>query len=623
MIKMARLANPIFFLLGSLLLSAQVPGSIPDSAVLARQRVSDSLRAIPLKLISSGDYRDIRTLDSNEFVIRSISVFGKSVLNNIGSPVNEERETSGFMPMLNYGYHNLDFFTKLAQERPFIRTNKTYSELMVSEGLFFSNSTAGLIDNLNASAVVAKNFANHIDLNVIYDRINQKGIYQNSRNLLGRLSAGLQYRNPQSRWSYGFYYVNHLFRIENNGGIIGDSLLSSSRFQVREAIPVATDRARTDIRGNQYRGVVSWVIRTSGGLRPEIFAEADYKNGYNTFSDKRTGSQTLYGASFRIDSNGLLRTMAMYSTPIVAGLRLNPGHQMEAEVSYHYTFNHLIEDSTYRTDLNVSVWHAGLQWTKGLGRIGFAADIKSQQSQGLYHFAVDGNLPYKRFLKWQWRATLANDLPSILQQHLYVNKRSIRSLDAQKIRTLDLSSCLRFSNKYLPSLEVAWTQFDKLIYATAADTIRQSDQNIMRYNIVLTEDFQWRFLGTTHRFRWLRVTPDLPGWSAWYSHHEVYFLINLAQRSIPMKIAGYVDFIHSGTQNAYDALSGFFYPVGGVVKAGPLVGLSAEAQVADLRFVFSLDHLDSLWNPQRPQIIRGYPQYDYSLRIRLLWRFLN
>ena len=623
MIKTARLAITFFFFPGAFLLHAQVPGSIPDSAVLARQRVSDSLRAIPLKLISSGDYGDIRTLDSNEFVIRSYHAFGKSVLNNIGSPVNEERETSGFIPLLNYGYRNLDFFTQLAQERPFIRSNKTYSELMVSEGLFFSNSTSGLIDNLNASAVVAKNFANHIDLNVIYDRINQKGIYQNSRNLLGRLSAGLQYRNPKSRWSYGFYYVNHLFRIENNGGIVDDSLLSSSRFQVREAIPVYTDRARTDIRGNQYRGVVSWVISTSSGLRPQIFAEADYQNWYNTFSDQRTGSQSLYGASFRMDSNGLLRTMAMYSTPFVAGLRMNPGQQTEAEISYHYTFNHLIEDSTYRRDLNVSVWHAGLHWSRGSGRLGIIADIKSQQSQALYRFTVDGNLPFNKILKFQWRATFANDLASIMQQHLYVNKRSIRVLDAQKIQTLDLSAGLHFTNKYLPSLELGWTQFDKLIYATAADSIRQSDQLISRFNIALTEDFQWRFLGTTHRFRWIRVTPDLPGWSAWYSQHEVYFLFNLARRSNQMKIAVYIDLVQSSTQNTYDALSGFFYPIGGIVKAGPFVGLSAEAQVADLRFVFSLDHLDSLWNPQRPQIIRGYPQYDYSLRIRLLWRFLN
>ncbi|MEO6190570.1 MAG: putative porin [Saprospiraceae bacterium] len=597
-----------------------------DSIALALKKTSDSILSIRLELIKRNNYEPIETVDSNTYLIEPLFFFGKSTLNNYGSPIYTKREGLTFQPRFNSGFRSLDFFYREIEELNFYKSNKTYVELMVSEGAFFANSTGGLIDNLNASAFVSKNFAHHIDLNVVYDRINQKGIYDNSRNLLGRLSTTIQYQNPESRWTYSVSYINQIFKLGNSSGIVSDSVLGLPNFKIRESVKVNSSFASTSIRNNQYFGTVSFRFKKDSSLiNPKLYLGIGYKSYFNVMSDPTiNNSKAFYGRPFLIDSSSLNRAYVQYSNPIDVGISILQSKYWKLDISDRYESAHLVIDSTYKSDVKLNLVALNLMWTKENNAIQLNYKIKHQEDYVGNHFQIQYSNSFFNKYYLSLNFNILNEIPSLLDQELYINKKRIWSNKFKNTNQQSVDIEVKSKLKYLPKLQLDLAKIKNLIFLDSNFVMNQDSHNLSFIKFEIKEDLTWNNIGTEHRFKIIRLSPDREGWSTWYSRHELYGLLYFSQKTIRTKITAYAEFLKVDQVYGFNSIVGDFFTYKHNNEIfGPFVGLSLDSQISDLNVSINFDHLDSFWNSKRPSVIKGYPIYDFGFRIQLLWKFFN
>lgn len=249
--------------------------------------LKDKTSSLPLSLQKLSSERNISvSVDTTSYIIQPRIFFGFSTLNNYASPINALREDWSISKNFNNGYHTHDFMAIRGDELPLYLSNKTYAELMVSEAVFFVNSQNGLIDNLNVGAFVTKNFAKNIYLNLRYDRINQKGIYLNSRNLLSRLNAQIANWNDSTNWSYELAYVNVYDKIQHSGGVLSDTFLLYDQYQLREAIPVINSQAYSKVNGDEFNYKLRYRFDIKDQFKVALQGGVGYQEYINIFDDQ-------------------------------------------------------------------------------------------------------------------------------------------------------------------------------------------------------------------------------------------------------------------------------------------------------------------------------------------------
>ncbi len=626
MIKKIRISKFLFALFVFILTRSNLLAQGVDSAGLAIKKTTDSLKSIPLIREIRSHYKSIGNVDSSATIVAPISFFGLWSLNNYGSPVNYSRELYPMTNDLNIGFHYADFFYRNWKDLHFIKSNKTYVELLVSEGLFIVNSQSGLVDNLNASAFVTKNFARHIDLNFGYDRINQKGIYQNSRNFLGRLNAQIQYQNPNDRFTFSLGYCNDVYKFQNSGGILDDSLLDISSYRVRESIPVHATNSSNNIYSNQYFGTSSYRLsKDSMFFNPNIYLQADYKNYKNEFFDLEARKPNqLYGTIFEKDTNGIERSLIQFSSSIQAGVNFLQSKMWNIGLQMSYGHHHLLQDSSFRSNMNVLVSQAVIGWQSELSSIVVKYSMKEQQLKNLNHLSILGSYFLNNKYKLHFEFEQSRDLASLLEQKLYVNNRPIWENEFNTVLSKRLTFGITSQKKYFPKAYFRFGQIQNLIYLDSNVVFHQSNAENTYVHFELDENLSFGNFGTQHKLKLIRLYPDPAGWSGWNNLNTLFWQFKWGKNSTRTRIAAEFEWVQTRMLNGYNPLLGLYYPVKETKEVyGPFVGLKFEVQISDLQVGLSAEHLDSFWNSKRPSLILIYPVYDFGLRIQLLWRFLN
>ncbi len=598
-----------------------------DSLKLSAQKTSDSLLSIPLELIELDLSKNIyKPVDSGERIIKPYDFFGQQTLPNYGSPINSYREEFKLRNFFDNGLRYLDFFFRELEDFSFYRSNKTYVELLISEGAFFANSQSGLVDNLNASAFVSKNFANNLQLNVAYDRINQKGIYNNGRNLLGRLFAGIQGTSSTSRLKYAIQYSNQYFNIQHNGGIENDSLIPLDQYSIREVLEVKSRSAFSNWRYNQYGAWLSYRLKKdSSFVNPSISLAAGYKSFKYYMSDPEYRSPNdLYGSLVILDTLGILRSYEQYSVPVEAKVDLLESRQWSATVKYGLSTNHLINDTIYKYDLNVNQFIADVGWESNHHQIKFHWIQKYQQNGRAHHYGVQYKATSINWLSCVVDVGSTSDFPSWSDQSISVNKHRLWITRFDNPRKNYLNLNLVGKKRYLPEIYMEAAQLKNLIYLDSNAVINQYKETINQLNLICKESVSWKWLGVTQSLRWLRYSPDISSWNAWYSKSSIFANLSLAKKSINTKIELSANFLKPDNINRFNPLIGRFYPGSNNSEVlGPFIGAGLNINISNLNVLAQFDNIDSFWQKDRPQWVDGYPAYDFGFRIQLLWRFFN
>ena len=274
---------------------------------------------------------------------------------------------------------------------------------------------------------------------------------------------------------------------------IDDSLLSSSRFQVRRPFQyIRTGQEQisgeTSIAGV---GVLGHPVLHQDYVRKYLLKRIT-KTGTTRFPISGQEVNQLYGASFRMDSNGASDDGDVFDT--ICGRSA-------------YESRDTADRSRDILSLYVQSFDRG-QVPKRFKRLSLARwDFTGAEGSGTirHHsrhqipaissgFIASPSMVICLLIKyWNFngvRLFAGNDLASIMQQHLYVNKRSIRVLDAQRFKRWIYPRDFTSLNPILPSLELGmgrslislFMQLPQIVFVSLISFIS-------RFNIALTEDF--------------------------------------------------------------------------------------------------------------------------------------
>ncbi|NOT38499.1 MAG: hypothetical protein HOP11_14090 [Saprospiraceae bacterium] len=626
MIEFIRPVNRVFFIL-ILLCGIEVGNSQnTDSLKLIESRRKDSLNSLPLIVHKIESNLATSLHDTTNYVIQQKSFFGLSTLHNYGSPVNYLREFKEPVKGFDFGYNIHEFMTRDIEFTPSYYSNKTYAELMVSEAVFFANSQNSLIDNLNARVFLVKNFAKGIYLNLEYDRINQKGIYAHTRNLLTRLNAKILYSNDKSRWSGEIAYLNQFDNIQHSGGIPDDNFLKDENYNLRETVPVRNSSAFTRIVGDELSGKLRYRLSPDTANWTHIVeAGVGYKEYSNSYKDdtKHDSINLLYGIPFSFFRDSVYRDYYHNIVPGNLTLFSSKKDKWKISLSNHFYQVSLVQDKFYRTKLYVLDNSLNIQF------LGFQKQVLEFNSSRKKQFEFVGSnfvFNYSNSILKKYKFHAAGSYASVIPGWMYnrytVNNALIRNTPLSNVQHLGVSFSVSSPLKFFPQISLDIRNLKNIFYINSAQELVQENKNVRNIMFEIIEDFSFGVFGIYNRVQAKYYSPDPAGWTAYYGRHEVYFKGKLFGSKTSPRISVFADWIFAQNINGYHTLYGMYYPIAENKNViGPFVGIDLKAQIADLNVHLEFANLDSFWNKARPSVIQGYPWHDFNLRLVLLWRF--
>ncbi|MBK7694339.1 MAG: hypothetical protein IPI30_08435 [Saprospiraceae bacterium] len=595
------------------------------------QRTQDSLAKIitaqPIKIkrgiSSSADI--LSEVDTSNYLLVPYRNTGYISTNNLGAPILAAREGLQFHTMVDHGFHSTDFFHKKFDQLPFYVCSKAYSEVIVSQGLYPSSSTSSLIDNLTVDAMLAASFRHNVHVNVFYNRINHKGIYQNGRNVLSSLGTILQWYNKQQTLGLNFVLVSNTDALQHNNGITNDSFLILDQFRVRESVPVNSTSAKTNhsIRHYGVNGFYKTPLKW-GAFRPAFNFMAAYKELSHAFEDASSRSSLSdYGPLFAVDTVGISAFYKQYSWIGMGGIKFFDSENTTLNGNFGFDHNHLLIDSV----------------EKNIFRIRFNGDgkIKISGFELFAHTQLIGNGNRLANLNWvglkstlpgignliakvEWESAT----PSWQQLYLIANDRAIWENDFKNVLKNNYSIELQPKKSFLPKLQLGYALIDQLIYMDASRKFLQEGRILQHLHLKVNETLTFRRWSSHHELNLHRLSPDPAGWTGWYTYHDLSYKASFFKKATNATF-GINAQIYDPTQLfGFHSITLQYYPLSPFsIKTKPIVGAFMIFKVDDFTARIQFEQLDAFWDKKRISFVEGYPVYDFAVRVSIQWKFIN
>ena len=585
----------------------------------------DSIAKIPLMMsvTYSGHTNDISPIPSIDYLISRYDPFGQITLNNYGSPILFNRGIFKLNEHLNHGFGGTSFFHKDIDHFPIYHTNKLYSEVSVSEGKAFGKSQSGLVNNLTADALFTGSYRNNIHWTLIYNRINQLGIYQNSKNLLSSFGTGIQYYSPDQRLGFNICYINNRDLIGHNHGII-DSIIPKlilTDYGIRESVPSYSATASTSIKNSQYGFHSYYTFNHNTPLfKPTIHLSSAYHSYEHLFADGNISSSgNYYPYALILDTGSIHRIYHQYSWDTKLKLTLNNYFSL----SYGYETNHVSFDSSIT---EIPIHHLGLEGHLKWYGYHFNVEYKNKKQQNKNETGISLELvkPFTSLGQFEMRFNQFTHIPSLLFQKFYLqgflqwdnqfNNVSIQSFDVKWLSNIFL----------IPNIDFNLSNIKHLVFFNSQARPVQYNDALRYIHLTASKRFNLKHFSTLHKVDVHSITPNVTGWSAWQSYHDLSINGFIFKKSLDARF-GVAALINApSTQFKYQSYTDQFYPIGSYNETlVPTINAFLTLRVDEFTAKINFEHIDSFWEKKRPNYIFGYPEYDFFARIILQWKFIN
>lgn len=585
----------------------------------------DSIAKIPLKMsmVYAEHANDIVSIPSVDYLIPRYDPFGQITLNNYGSPILFNRAIPKDHLHLNHGFGGTAYFHKDIDQLPIYHTNKLYSEVSVSEGKAFGKSQSGLVNNLTADALFTGSYRNNIHWTILYNRINQLGIYPNSKNLLSSFGSGLQYYSPNNRFGFNICYVNNRDLIGHNHGVV-DSIIPKlilTDYGIRESVPTYSTTASTSIKNSQYGFHLFYNLSNRiRFIKPSIHLSSAYRTYEHVFTDGSISSSgNYYPYALRLDTGSIQRLYNQYSWDSKIKLSLNKYFN----VSYGYETNHVSFDTVIR---EIPINHFELEGQLNWSGYRFNVNLvfKEQQKKNETGISLKLLKQFASLGQVDIRLNQTSQIPSLVFQRFYLqgflqwdnqfNNVSIQSLELHWLSKLLL----------IPNIDFNISQIKHLVFFNSqARPVQYND--LLRYiHLAASKQFNLKHFSTLHKVDVHSITPNVTGWSAWQSYHDLSIHGFIFKKSLDARF-GVATLINApSTQFKYQSYTDQFYPIGSYSETlVPTINAFLTLRVDEFTAKINFEHIDSFWEKNRPNYIFGYPEYDFFARIILQWKFIN
>lgn len=239
--------------------------------------------------------------------------------------------------------------------------------------------------------------------------------------------------------------------------------------------------------------------------------------------------------------------------------------------------------------------------------------------------AVDFQLKTRTGYQIHGSYGLTNELPSILQQRLHINRRNIWLNTFKNTSTQNIKIAFTGRTHFWPSLEIQYLIYNNMIYLDSSLIFIQSDKLIQHFKLKSSGSWKYKFISSAHEVHFHLLSPDPMGWSAWSSKHDLGFNIHFFSKNNIMRIAPQVKIYRFGSILNYHPITGQYYRLEKNLGQSVIFipGVSLSMKIESFHFMLQLDQVDSFWNKQRPQWIYNQPIYDFGLNASIQWKFIN
>jgi len=534
---------------------------------------------------------------------------------NIGQPLNRlvGIETGGLLPV--WAPPSKRPGLKHKDDLRFAHTPTPFSQLYYLSG----NEQGQMLDS-RFHITVLPNW----NINLGYKGLSSLGYYRHSISDHENWFINTHYTDTARRVDLKIYLLKNHLRNEENGGIIDEAYFENpgTLYLDRGKIPVRSEQDESLWHARSEGLSLAW--QPSGRSLLKIRYEADYTKGYYRYD----GGQAAYGAQIPyplpFDSaavrdwqhkwaldfrkkhwhaeGGLLywKARRSYDTTLYLPRVTVPGRQ---EWKEWFGYGRLY----YRNGPWETAWHltAG---QKGHYRMEGRISYRHGKQQWIWKTNVSRSMPDPAFIIWQSRFERFNWF------HTYTDPQSLESELGWESPWGHWRARYRTVRHYL--------------YFGPDSLPRQSAEGVSVAELSYRKDWHWRKWGFFPEITWQhtggdRQALDLPRWRMrttfyyrdwWFTHH--------------MYLQTGIRFwwFSSYYMPAYMPLTGTFIQQ----RTKPY----GNFYIADLFFNFKvkkfyafmvLEHFNGIWERKHPRYYGApyHPYADYTLRLGIIWQFIN
>ncbi|MDQ3141602.1 MAG: hypothetical protein M3Q56_05070 [Bacteroidota bacterium] len=604
------------------LLSAQLGDLAVDSATI---EIKDTVDKRPLVITSFYADNPIQLIpfDSTKFLLKNTSRFSYIQLNNIGAEVYWPDQFKSVPGQYNHGFYANYLYSKQAENFTLYKSNKPITELLLSQGRSFVNSESSFQDNLNIGILFSATFRNNVSWTIQYDRINQKGIYQNARNKLGSFGSAVQYLNNTQSFGINIMYVSNRFYTQHNNGITSDSFLLDSDFRVRESIPVFSTTANTNTKNDEMilQGFYQ-LFKNKTFWNPTLKIKSAYQEFSRTFNDDApTGSALIYQHFFS-DSNLLRQVFTNYSLKNEFGLSFQAASTFHLYGGIQYQQHRAGQDTLHRT-----LTFPGLQlrgetilFQKQKISAEFYVDFNTRQQR---FFSVTAQNVIGKIIKLQSNYRYAHQSIPEYYNELWLNrtliwKNSFKNSTSHLVQ-FDLSSNLKFT----PLINLSFESLDDFVYLDSTLFPKLSNQRLLKIALMIAYPVNVGNFGLENKLYVARYDPDPAGVSQFQSWHDLHYKTKLFKKVVVSRIGVQCHLRnYDRYQKFLSVIQTFYSGPNRKNELKPAFHAYFQFTVREFSASLLLENLDSFFYKLRPAYTVGYPEYDFFGRIGIQWKLI-
>ncbi len=571
-------------------------------------------------------------------------------LGNLGSaaqPILWQPSAGAVGPSL--GYHVFDAYRFSADSALFYNTTRPYSQFQYRMG-FRLEQWVELLHTQNISP--RWNFAAR------YRSIGSPGAFRTQRTNHDNASLSTVYASENKRYQLFGVATFNQEQQDENGGILGDSLLSDPRFADRQTIPVGINSAgysirRSPVYNNMRDATVQLRHRYVFGPRDTLYS-AD-STSYDTRITPRfaIGNRMMYGSS-RHEYNDLLPDSARYLQ--LFNQRFTRGDSVFVQQRQRY-----FDQSA---QLEGFIGKPGRQWEAAAGA-GLRYDVFENQTP----------LKTEKFPQWNTylTGTVSRDSLGKGNWHILANAQAYllgpaagsSVLEANAIGALfrGLNVTLGFRQQ-LGTVPFSWQRFQNDYYAQTQEFDKESSTLLTggivlpRYGVALSVRnwivgnylylsaggqlsqsaglFQVTQGVVEKTFRkgifvsanelWLQ---QLTGGGPVHvpllqSRHTLGIETRILKNAVAIATGLEIRYHTPYEADGYSPLfNRFFYQSAQTVSNIPQGSAYLNFKVKRLRATISLDQLQQLIKPENVIQYPGYPAQSFTLRFGFVWTLIN
>lgn len=550
-------------------------------------------------------------------------------LGNLGSSARpllyEVAPQQGF----DFGIHAFDLYTLKSRDLRFYRNTRSFSEA------FFSQGRNNLEAMLNAR--FARTFSDGANFSLDYRSINNLGQFNYQRDRHNALSAGLWVPKGK-RYDVFLIFTKNVFRQQENGGIVSDTVFLGDQFQGPLAADINLPEGRAITRYDDQTLHLTQHFRFAGATVGKRALRATHTFEWGKLRYKFSDGDTLTGleldstfyGQFLVDTRGIRNFAVLHrydnSFSINTFKAKKPGSPSDLlAIGLAHSFFKLNQEPSSYTFSNL-FFTGNLKFSPS-DRFQFSANAALGLLTNIGEYQLQGSIALGLGKAGQLRASLLSQRrpPSMFQERLFVSKREIWNNDFEKPVENTLAATYALP---LIGFEATarTTLINNFLYFDQNGSPQQTGSPLQVLQLVLVENLKlgWLHLDNTVALQQANRS-DVLRLPEWFSKNSLYVSGKVFKKRL-LLATGFDFRMNSAFQpDGYHPMLGQFHLQDSIrQKPYPWVDVFLAFKVQSFRFSIRYENCYT-WIDKTKVFYQtaSYPQPFGALRFGISWRFMD